>query len=261
MQNRIPLVGILIVIVAALTGYTVYRRPNAGITSGPARVDATDPVDPAVQAVVDELIARWEEHDRVYVVIDTEIPNAAGKTGKTWGDIQYSYVKTDGAPLVRIWVFNNLSFEIEDGKRLETAEVLTTVHDGEFLWSTVQQHKLYTATKAYYDPDRLLQVGGSDLFRQLLTDNTLKLLPGESLDEKDMYVFSVTPKNGTWTSTYWFDKETGIQTKIIEMDESGEEQFMFKVLEVDLAPDFPDEKFTLPIHERYEFTDETKSVP
>ena len=76
-----------------------------------------------------------------------------------------------------------------------------------------------------------------------------------------MYVFSVKPKNGDWTGKYWFDKQTGIQMKIIETDGSGEEQFMFVVLSIDLAPDFPDDKFTLPTNEEFDFTDETTSAP
>lgn len=281
MQNRTPLTIVFLVVLAALAGYAVCRKPDEGITtvapitpdaSGesvvaePARPPVDEPeIDPALQTVIDELIARWDELDIVSASLTTHLPEAAGSRGNTIGQGKYDYIKTDDGIRIWYWMFNNLAFfpdpEDRGAATKLTAENLISVYDGEFLYQEVGQLEFKKTVKTTYHPDKILQIGGSDLFRRLLELNTLKLIGEETYNEMQTYVIEATPKEGDWTETYWFDKETGIRVRIIQPGETEVPALTFEVTEIDLDPQFDDDHFIYKLKGTYELIDQTQAAP
>jgi len=144
---------------------------------------------------------------------------------------------------------------------MATREILTYIRDGEFLYHLVRQYELVTATKYRYNPDRVLQIGGPQLLRSLAERNDLKLLPEEQIDDRATYVVEAKPKGGDWVSRHYFDKQTGIRLKLVELDEKGVETLSISLSELNFNPEFSEDLFTLIPPEGVEIVDKTQEEP
>jgi hypothetical protein len=204
-----------------------------------------------------DLIAKWDQVQSGSVVIGTKLPDAATLKGYTTGRGTYDFLKRGGKLLIRFFMQNNLHFRTAELAFMSTHELLFFVHDGQFLYYQLQQpQQMKKATKSKYSPEKVLQLGGRDLFDQL-RKHDLVLGADEDVDGKSTYVIEAAPVEGAWKARHYFDKQTGIRIQHLEFDAEGNESFRLTVTEVNLQPEFSEGHFTYKLPEGFELTDET----
>jgi|GEM_PF-6823979 len=268
-MKKTPFAIIALIGVAVLAGYAVCNRPSR--THAPsvdvAAPDVSQPLDADSRAIINELCKKWDRVEKLSAAIRTTSPSAAGMKGTTKGEGDYAYQKTDGNPLIRLHLRNMMRIEKEttlpDGRKsplILTGEVLIYLSDGQYLWQTITQPDYKRLYKRRYDPAEVLQLGGRALWDTLTDGTILERLADEKVKEvenKDAYVFSITPMDGDWTSIHWFDKETGLRLKTVEKDAQGKETLTLWLENIDFDPQFDPDRFVFKIPEGYEVIDQT----
>lgn len=236
--------------------------PSAHVTE-PERTTAKTadelpkPKDPAVAAAIDELLAAWDKVSSVSAAVETMIPEAAGNEGQTTGKGKYYLQKQDGKTRINFELRNTLHILQEEGKKLLTGEILQWVIDGEHLYTFTNQPGFQQASKKKLDYGEVMQIGGRLLFRDLIANNKLSLLPEEMLDGRAARVMLATPNDGAWKTTHYFDKATGIRLKMEETDAEGKSTLRITLLDLDVTSSISEDKFVFTVPEDVKFVDET----
>ena len=277
MGQKLLVALVAVAIVVGLVRYSACNKPSvspkptgdgpsAQVTE-PERTTAKTadelpkPKDPAVAAAVDELLAAWEKVPSVYAAVETMIPEAAGNAGKTTGKGKYYLQKQDGKTRINFELRNALYIVQEEGKKLMTGEILQWVIDGEHLYTFTNQPGFQEASKKKLDYGEVLLIGGRLLFRDLIANNKLSLLPEEMLDGRAARVLLATPNDGAWKTTHYFDKATGIRLKMEETDATGKTTLRITLTDLDLDSSITDDKFLFTVPEGVKFVDETVQTP
>jgi outer membrane lipoprotein-sorting protein len=265
MRNRNSVVVIGMIVLSGLAVYTVCRKASTTTTTGTSNTPSTPkpPVlDEKTRTVIAELTARWDELQAFSATIATELPQAAGNPGSTLGKGTYEWAKRGETRLIRFGLVNTIRITTGEAKTLRTGEILNFVYDGEFLYSQLQQPKTFKqTTKSRYEPDRVLQIGGKNLFRDLSESNSLKLLPEEMLNGRASYVIEATPTAGKGSAVHYFDKQTGVRSRMIERDETGKATLTLTLSDFNTSPEFSEDYFTYKLPEGFELIDKTKVEP
>jgi outer membrane lipoprotein-sorting protein len=265
MRNRNSVVMIGMIVLFGLAVYTVCRKASVPTTPGPDRASSAPkpPVlDEKTRTVIAELTARWDELQAFSAAVATELPQAAGNPGKTQGKGTYEWSKRGEKRLIRFGLVNTLRIETGEAKTFRTGEILVFVYDGEFLYSQLQQPKTFKqTTKFRYEPERVLQIGGKDLFRGLLESNSLKLQPEEMVDGRAVYVIESTSTTGKGSAVLYFDKQTGVLLKMMERDETGKATLTLTLSDFNTNPEFSEDHFTYKLPEGFELIDKTSDKP
>ncbi len=232
-----------------------------GSEGAPSKSDA--PVlDEKIKKVFVELTARWDQLQAFSAALNTELSQAAGKPGKTKGKGTYAWAKRGDKRLIRIDLANSLLIHHGDAEGTQTGEILVFVYDGEFLYSQLQQPiDFKQTTKSRYEPHRILQVGGQELFSGLAEANTLKMNAEEFVDGRAAYVVEATPISGKGSSVYYFDKQTGAQLKLIVHDGTGKVTLTLTLSELNTAPEFGEDYFTYKLPDGFELIDKSQEEP
>lgn len=261
MRNRNSVVVIGILGLLGLAVCTVCRKASPSKTAGPDSAPPTSKapiLDEKIRTVIAELTTRWDALQAFSAAVTTELPQAAGNTGKTKGKGNYEWAKRGAKRLIRFGLVNTLWFDMGDAKTTRTGEILVFVYDGEFLYSQLQQPVQFKqTTKSRYEPERVLQIGGKDLFRGLTETNILKLRPEEMVDGRAAYVLEATPTTGKGSSVYYFDKQTGAQLKMIVRDETGKATLTLTLSDLNTSPEFSEDYFAYKLPEGFELIDKT----
>ena len=237
------------------------RKASPPKTTGPDSTPSTPKaplLDEKTRTVIAELTARWDELQAFSASVATKLPQAAGNPGETKGRGTYEWAKRGGKRLFRMSLGNTLWIYQGDAKTTRTGEMLIFVYDGEFLYSQRQLKQFEKTTKSRYEPDRVLQIGGQDLFRGLTETNILKLRPEEMVDGRDAYVVEATPITGKGSAVHYFDKQTGVRLKWIERDETGKAKLTLTLSELNTTPEFSEDYFTYKLPEGFELIDKTR---
>ena len=265
MRNRNSVVMIGMIVLFGLAVYTVCRKASVPTTPGPDRASSAPkpPVlDEKTRTVIAELTARWDELQAFSAAVATELPQAAGNPGTTQGKGTYEWSKRGEKRLIRFGLVNTLRIETGEAKAILTGEILIFLYDGEFLYSQLQQPRIFKqTTKSRYEPDRVLQIGGKDLFRGLSETNSLKLRPEEMVDGRAAYVIETTPTTGKGSTVHYFDKQTGVRLKMIEGDETGKATFTLTLSDLNTSHEFSEDYFTYKLPEGFELIDKTHDKP
>jgi outer membrane lipoprotein-sorting protein len=214
----------------------------------------------AANAIAD-LVARWDQLQSFSATVVTELPQGAGNPGLTKGKGTYECAKRGDKLLIRFGLVNNVWIETGEAQRVHTGEILLFAYDGEFLYSHLQQPKLRKTTKSVYEPDRVLQVGGRELFRGLSETNSLKLAGDQMVDDRAAYVIEATPTTGDGSAVHYFDKQTGAQLKRIERDKDGKDTLTLTLSALKANPEFSEDYFTYKLPEGFELIDTTHDEP
>ena len=264
MRNRNSVVVIGMIVLSGLAVYTVCRKAST-TTTGTGNTPPTlkPPVlDEKTKTVIAELTAHWDELRAFSAVVGTELPQAAGNPGSTLGKGTYEWTKRGEKRLIRFGLVNTIRVTTGEAKVIRTGEILNFVYDGEFLYSQLQQPKAFKQTTKYrYEPNRVLQIGGKDLFRDLTENNSLKLQPEEMLNGRASYVIEATPTTGKSSSIHYFDKQTGVRSRLIERDENGKATLTLTLSEFSTSPEFSEDYFTYKLPEGFELIDKTHEEP
>lgn len=221
------------------------QQPSAGSApaGGAPKVDVPRASDAAVAAVVDEMLAAWDKLENVTATVESIKPEAAGHPGKTWGKGEYHLVKKDGVQLIHFKLTNELRIKKDDGNILVTAEILETYVDGRNVYSFISQPNHQQATKYKLNYDEVLPIGGPYLFRDLVSNYDLTLLPEEMKDNRATKVIKAKPKGEDWEAVHYFDKATGIRVEMVEMDAQAKASLTIKLPTIDTATPIDPEKF------------------
>ncbi len=272
MRNRTPAVAVVLIVLMGLATYTVCRKagpppvsqtaspPATGAKSPPAAPDA--PVmDEKAANVIADLVARWDQLQSFSAAVATELSQGAGRPGLTKGKGMYECAKRGDKLLIRFRLLNNVWVETSEIQRVHTGERLVFVYDGEFLYYQLQQPQLNKATKSVYEPDRILQFGGRELFRSLSETSSLRLAGEQMVDDRAAYVIEATPTTGDGSAVHYFDKQTGARLKMIERDKTGQETLTLTLSDLKVNPEFSEDYFTYKLPEGYELIDKTHDEP
>lgn len=245
-------------------------QPPAAASSGaepppaPPATTANAPKDDRVRAAIDDLIARYEAIDSLFVRTEQKMNEAMGLKGNTHGKGEFMLKREGDQRKTLFRVNNRFEFVQKDPKNvapIRTQEILWQLYDGADLYLLYMQHNLKRIVRAHYDPARIWKIGGRDLFREILDDNEVTLLPDEELNGRAAYVFSVKPRDGDWSGKQWFDKKLGIRVKMIETDAAGTETFSVVVSDIDEKPTLADDTFVYQPREGFEVVDEVNPQP
>ncbi|MFH1110278.1 MAG: hypothetical protein V1790_13950 [Planctomycetota bacterium] len=273
MSNRTSAVTIGLIVLMGLALYTVCRKPgpppSVSQTASPPATGAKRPaaapnapaIDEKAANAIADLVARWDQLQSFSAAVATDLPQGAGKPGLTKGKGTYECAKRGDKLLIRFGLVNNVWVETGDAKRVHTGEILVFVYDGEFLYSQLQQPKLKKTTKSVYEPDRVLQVGGRELFRSLSETNSLKLAGEQMVDDRAVYVIEATSTTGDGSAVHYFDKQTGAQLKRIERDKDGKDTLTLTLSDLKANPEFSEDYFTYKLPEGFELIDKTHDEP
>ncbi len=262
-QSLIVLTGM--VVAFSLLDYVGCKKSPPPLTTGGG--DATSRAQPPVidektQSIIAELAKRWEEWPAFSADVATVLPTAAGKPGVTKGKGTYVWTKRGDKRLIRFFLSNWLKFDLGDTKTAITSEVLIFLYDGEFLYSQLQQPiEFKETTKSRYQPERILQIGGQDLFKTLAETNELKLVGEEMLDVRAAYVIEARPVTGNGSSVHYFDKQTGARLKMIERDESGKAVLTLSLSNLNTNPELSEDRFIYTLPEGFKLIDRTQDSP
>ncbi len=216
---------------------------------------------PDVTRAITELSQAWDKVTSFSGTIHTELGQAIEREGRTIGEGTYDLLQTDGGVKIRFELSNTLYIETgwENRAQLATAEILSWVTDGAVMYQSTQQAKKYhKVIKTRSNPDAILQMIAPIVLRKLASGNTLTLLPDEVIDGKKVTVIQALPTNGTWTETHYFDKETGIRVKHIELDKNGKQTYLLTLTDLKTNVEFEDDHFTFEVPEGVELIDKTK---
>jgi outer membrane lipoprotein-sorting protein len=217
------------------------------------------PSDPAVASVVDEMLTAWDKVSAVTAAVETMLPEAAGHKGKTKGKGTYWLQKKDGKVLIHFDLRNALRIKREEEITMVTGEVLIWTVDGEHLYTFTNQPGHKEAVKRKLDYNEVLQIAGPHLFRDLVTNNQLTLLPEEMKDNHATKVIKAKPNDGSWETLHYFDKATGIRVEMTETDAQGEVTLQIKLSEVNTNPTISEDQFKFVVPEGVTLEDKSNS--
>jgi outer membrane lipoprotein-sorting protein len=274
MRNRTSAVTAGLIVLMGLALYTVCRKPGpppsvsqtasppATGAERPAAAPKTPAIDEKAANAIADLVARWDQLQSFSAAVATELPQeAARKPGVTKGKGTYECAKRGDKLLIRFGLVNNLWITTGDAKSIHTGEILLFVYDGEFLYSQLQQPQLKKTTKSVYEPDRVLQFGGRELFRSLSETNGLKLAGEQMVDDRAAYVIEATPTTGDGSAVHYFDKQTGARLKMIVRDKDGKDTLILTLSDLKADPELSEDYFTYKLPEGFELIDKTHDEP
>lgn len=137
------------------------------------------------------------------------------------------------------------------------------VSNGDFVYTLSEQMGQKMATKQ--KPDPAMAGEPKKLFEKVKEENNIKILPEETVDGRSAVVLEVSPKTPDQSpvakSLMYFDKETGINIKVVGKDKDGKEVFVNTVSDIKTNVDIPDDKFTFTAPEGVQVMDMTGSMP
>lgn len=230
-------------------------------TSTPAAKSAElpRPADAAVAGVMDEMMAAWNKYQSFYTDIETRMPQAVGHPGKTMGRGKYWLRKDSGGPLVHFELRNEMHIDQADGTMLVTGEELLTLIDGKHTYTFLNQPMHRSAKKLKINYQDVLHLGGPHLWRDLVSNNKLTLMPEEMRDNYATKVIKAEPNDGSRSTLNYFDKTSGLRVELVELDEQGQTSLTIKAKNVQLDPAMSSEQFTFVVPGGVTLEDQTQN--
>lgn len=223
-------------------------------------VVATPTPNAEITRTVNELTQAWNGVTSFSGKIESRLAEAIGRAGRTIGEGKYELRRSDDKLQIRFALVNTLYIKTdwENKAELGTAEVLLWITDGTIMYQSTRQAKgYYRVTKSHYDEDAMLQLAAPVVLRDLLTDHVLTLLPDDVLDARTVTVIEAVPVDGTWKETHYFDKETGVRVKHVEVDANGKQTYRMALTDLKTGVEFAPDYFDFEIPEAAELVDET----
>ena len=184
--------------------------------AGQAPATAADTVESAEK----HLLAQWAKVRSVSatMAVDSEM-NSGGIFYTVRSSGTYECLKTDGKVLSRTEV-KSVSVTKRGEREMKSESTITTIYDGEYLYTMREHRGRKTATKTKPNSPPGLDVRSAlDARRR---DNTLKLLPDQKFGGQAVYVIEATAKDPTASTAQklmYFAKDSGIMVKSVSHDE------------------------------------------
>lgn len=231
-----------------------------GVKQGPDGPPPPAPV-PDVTLAITELSQAWDKVTSFSGTIHTELEEAIEREGRTVGEGTYDLLRSDNGTKIRFELANTLYIETgwENRAQLATAEILSWVTDGTFMYQSTQQAKKYhKVVKTRSNPDTILQMAAPIVLRKLSSNYDLELLPDEVADGKKVTVIKASPRHGTWTEKHFFDKESGVRVKHLELDNNGKQTYLLTLTDLKTNVEFESDHFIFEMPDGADLIDKTK---
>ncbi|MGD2108611.1 MAG: hypothetical protein PVI86_04385 [Phycisphaerae bacterium] len=212
-------------------------------------------VDPKVNETILDLVAKWENVKSVSATLETSFTS---ETQKQQGEGTRDTLKRDGKILTRADYRNGVAMKGPDGNWITTGQIVHKVFDGQFLWLDDQRHEGRVVTKAHPVLGQIQPLGGRRLFAGISGLDELALLPDETVDGSEVYVFEGKSGGGTVTTRHYVAKDTGILLKSTREDSLAGAEYAVKLTDVKVNVEFDDGHFTYTPPEGVEVRDMTK---
>lgn len=210
----------------------------------------------AVQAAVEEILARWDGVRSFSANVTTQLGTGQmiqKGPGEPWeptlvvdGKGEYGCLKKDGKLLARMQMTSIGGGPIRSDLEDEDPEeyTVTRVSDGEFTYMAGVQGERKKAAKMKSKPNDLMQWGGKRLLDDMRQRFDLKLEGDEKINERQTYVILAKSKTSEAVSRHWFDKKTGVMVQMTIYGAKGRPRRVFTLDQISLDPTFPADHFT-----------------
>ena len=173
--------------------------------------------DEALDALEKKLVAQWSKIESISTKITMSM-EMQGMTQK--GEGMMEYVKKGDKEMQRM----ELKSEMTMGGGQTMASSTLTINDGEYTYTLTEMMGQKTAMKSKSDKGQGTLIGGK-MFENLKKDNTVTVLPDESVGGKDAHVIKAVPKAsgqpGANASKLFFAKDTGMMIQMLSIDPAG----------------------------------------
>lgn len=194
--------------------------------------------DEKLAAVEKELSKVWDKLKSMTADMEMNVV-MAGISTKLNGTVEF--VNKPDKELFRMEMTMETDF---GGQKMEGSSA--TVYDGEFVYVVTDMMGQKTAVKQ--KPGAIAQSpAGKHMFKSLMENNELKVLPSEKVDGKDAFVIEAVPK-GTGSQPVarmkiFLVKENGIMVKMLGYDSAGSEFMTTVYSNIKINPKIDESRF------------------
>ncbi|MCH9001046.1 MAG: outer membrane lipoprotein carrier protein LolA [Planctomycetes bacterium] len=194
--------------------------------------------DEKLAAIEKELSKVWDKLKSMTADMEMNVA-MAGTSTKMKGTVEF--VNKPDKELFRMEMTMETDF---GGQKMEGTS--TTVYDGEFVYMVTDMMGQKTAIKQ--KPGAIAQSpAGKRMFKSLMENNELKVLPSEKVDGKDAFVIEAVPK-GTGPQPVarmklFLVKENGIMVKMLGYDSAGSEFMTTVYSNIKINPKIDESRF------------------
>ena len=218
--------------------------------------------DPAVNKLVEQLVAKWKAHKSM--AADMRIDMAAEQGGQKLsveGTGRCEIVRNDDEKKVRFELTQSMKMG-EGDAAMEMERKLITVDNGTVVYTMVEQMGQKQVVKANSGEQNIPQFGGDSMFEALRAENNLKVLPDEKVDGKDVAVIEATPRQQNPNmriakSVLYFDKNIGAMVRMESFDPAGEKVQTVTFSDVKVNPELAADRFEFEVPEGVQVIDQT----
>ena len=203
-----------------------------------AKVEEKPKNDEKLAAVEKELSKVWDKLKSMTADMEMNVV-VAGLSTKMKANVEF--INKPDKELFRM----EATMEMDvGGQKMEGNS--TTVYDGEFIYTVNEMMGQKTAVKQ--EPGAIAQSpAGKHMFKSLMENNELKVLPGEKVNGKDAFVIEAVPKDTAqqpFTKMKLFlVKENGIVVKMLGYDNAGSEFMTTVYSNIKINPKIDESRF------------------
>lgn len=216
--------------------------------------------DPRIEQVFNNILDAWNQLDSISVRLSTMVAQASGGRGKTIGDGIYHLSKNESRTRIHFKLANALQRKLKDdpSKKISVTEYLYYVTDGDTMFHAKIQYNGSVVIKSKYESSKIMQLGGKKYLQNIKDTHRLNYLSDTIVNGRDVYLIEAIPLEGDWKRLYYFDKETGLQMKLVERNLDGEDIFTMELFEFNPMVEYAPEQFQYTVPEDAKFIDQTK---
>ena len=226
----------------------------------------------AVVETEERLLARWNDIRSFSAKLSTSFEQREGAKMRFEGEGTYDYLTKDGKTFIRSKQARDVYVDAGGAKatdgtaldRIFTGQRLLKILDGDYVYEVDVRHEQFgglVVKKLLPHPLAIQFAGGKTLFKWLDQADELRLLPDETLDGKQVYVFETVTLTGRMKTLCFFDKETGILLKLTSEGEQPSLKSTFALSDIQLNVPFSDDHFTYTAPSGVEVQDLTGRQP
>lgn len=217
--------------------------------------EAMDPLD-AVEIMVSKA---WSEIRSVSAKIKTVYDQRGEFERHFEGEGTSDLVKDQGKLLTKLRLATMMKIKQKSEKVpwILTAQILTRITDGQYMYTLDERHEGKMATKRFPEHMMVRYLGGVRLFRFIRSLKNLKQLPNEAIGSKFAYVFEGELPRAQVTVRHYLDQETGILLKMVVESEAKQSTLVVEFSDFEINVEFPDSHFEFTTPEGVEIQDLT----
>lgn len=213
-----------------------------------------------LREIGDQLLSRWQSVRSVSAKLNTTLKREGRAEA---GRGQRDMLKTENRTLVRSKLFIEFTMKntvSDTPASYFTAERITKISDGEFLYRRWEGHDRDTWTKTWAKFPHIQYFGGLPLIRQLLQLNYLKRLEDEVVDGERFYVIRGMSQDDQTEITVKIAQPTGMMVHMKMNNKTQQAIRTISLSEIELNVQFPEDHFVFTAPEGVTVEDLTRQA-